>query len=246
VEKRIVDLRRRERRGPDWLGAELGVPARTVSRVLARHHVPHLCALDPITGDLIRASKSTAVRYERERPGELVHMDGKKIGRIPDGGGWRALGRDAGSIQRDRSTKVGFDYVHSLVDDHSRLAHSEILPDEKGPTCAAFLERAISYFAGHGITRIERLMTDNAWAYRYSLRDLCARHGIRQKFIRPHCPWHNGKVERLNRTLQTEWAYRQVFTSNDQRTAALAPWLEYYNTRRRHSALGGLPPISRL
>jgi transposase InsO family protein len=246
VEKRIVDLRRRERRGPDWLGAELGVPARTVSRVLARHHVPHLCALDPITGDLIRASKSTAVRYERERPGELVHMDVKKIGRIPDGGGWRALGRDAGSIQRDRSTKVGFDYVHSLVDDHSRLAYSEILPDEKGPTCAAFLERAISYFAGHGITRIERLMTDNAWAYRYSLRDLCARHGIRQKFIRPHCPWQNGKVERLNRTLQTEWAYRQVFTSNDQRTAALAPWLEYYNTRRRHSALGGLPPISRL
>ncbi len=89
-------------------------------------------------------------------------------------------------------------------------------------------------------------MTDNAWAYRYSLRDLCATHGIRQVFIRPHCPWQNGKVERLNRTLQTEWAYRQVFTSNEQRAAALAPWLEYYNTRRRHSALGGLPPISRL
>ncbi len=246
VEQRIVELRRRERRGPDWIGAELGVPTRTVSRVLARHGVPRLCALDPLTGEVIRASKATAVRYERQRPGELVHMDVKKIGRIPDGGGWRAHGRAVGSIQRDRNTKVGFDYVHSMVDDHSRLACSEILPDEKGATCAAFLERAIGYFAGHGITRIERLMTDNAWAYRYSLRELCAAHEIKQIFIKPHCPWQNGKVERLNRTLQTEWAYRQVFTSNAERAAALAPWLEYYNTRRRHSALGGLPPISRL
>jgi transposase InsO family protein len=244
VEARIIGLRHRERRGPDWIAAELGVPARTVSRVLARHRVPRLCALDPITGQVIRASKSTAVRYERERPGELVHMDVKKLGRIPDGGGWRAHGRDARA--RDRTTKVGFDYVHSLVDDHSRLAYSEIWPDEKGPTCEAFLARAITYFASHGIPTIERLMTDNAWAYRWSLREICAAHGITQKFIRPHCPWQNGKVERLNRTLQTEWAYRQVFTSNAERAAALAPWLEHYNTRRRHSALGGLPPISRL
>ncbi len=136
--------------------------------------------------------------------------------------------------------------MHSFVDDHSRLAYSEILPDEKGATCAGFLIRAIDYFAGHGITRIERLMTDNAWAYRYSLRTVCAEFGIRQKFIKPHCPWQNGKVERLNRTVQTEWAYRQVFTSNAERADALAPWLEYYNTRRRHSALGGLPPVSRL
>lgn len=246
VEQRILETRRRERRGPDWIGAELGVPARTVSRVLARHRMPRLCTMDPLTGQVIRASKTTAVRYERERPGELVHMDVKKIGRIPDGGGWRAHGRSAGSITRNRSTKVGFDYVHSLVDDHSRLAYSEILPDEKGTTCAAFLTRAIAYFAAHGITRIERLMTDNAWAYRWSLRQVCATHGIRQKFIKPHCPWQNGKVERLNRTLQTEWAYRQVFNTNTERTAALAPWLEFYNTRRRHSALGGLPPTSRL
>ena len=246
IEHRIIELRRRERRGPDWIGAELGVPTRTVSRVLARNGVPRLCTLDPITGEQIKASKTTAVRYERDRPGELVHMDVKKIGRIPDGGGWRAHGRGAGSIMRNRNSKVGFDYVHSLIDDHSRLAYSEILPDEKGTTCAAFLERAIGYFAAHGITRIERLMTDNAWAYRYSLRDVCAAHGIRQKFIKPHCPWQNGKVERLNRTLQTEWAYRQVFTANTERTAALAPWLEFYNTRRRHSALGGLPPTSRL
>jgi len=173
-------------------------------------------------------------------------MDVKKLGRIPDGGGWKALGRGAGSIMRDRDTKVGFDYVHSLVDDHSRLAYSEVLPDEKGTTCAAFLERAIGYFATHGITTIEQLMTDNAWAYKWSLRDLCAAAGIKQIFIRAHCPWQNGKVERLNRTLLTEWAYRQVFLTNDQRSAALAPWLEHYNTQRRHSALGGLPPISRL
>jgi transposase InsO family protein len=194
----------------------------------------------------IKPSKQTAVRYERERPGELVHMDVKKIGRIPDGGGWKAHGRAARERSRDRSSRVGFDYVHSLVDDHSRLAYCEILPDEKGPTCAAFLARALDYFAGHGITHVHRLMTDNAWAYRWSLREICTERGIGQIFIKPHCPWQNGKAERLNRTLQTEWAYRQIFTSNHQRTAALAPWLEHYNTQRRHSALGGHPPISRL
>jgi transposase InsO family protein len=246
VEQKVLAARATDRDGPDLLSPKVGVPARTVSRILRRHGVPYLRECDPITGEVIRSSKQTAVRYERERPGELVHMDVKKIGRIPDGGGWRAHGRGAGSIQRDRSAKVGFDYVHSLVDDHSRLAYIEILPDEKGVSCAAFLQRAIDYFAAHGITRIERLMTDNAWAYRYSLRAVCAGHGITQKFIKPHCPWQNGKVERLNRTLATEWAYRRPFTSNDQRAAALAPWLEHYNTERRHSALGGHPPVSRL
>jgi transposase InsO family protein len=245
VEDRIVDLRGRERRGPAWLGAELGVPARTVSRVLVRRGQPRLAALDPMTGEVIRSSKTTAVRYERSRPGELVHMDVKKLGRIPNGGGWRAHGRAARESTYDRKNKVGYDYVHSLVDDHSRLAYSEILPDEKGTTCAAFLARAAAYFAAHGIDQIERVMTDNAWAYKYSLREVCAAIGARQKFIKPHCPWQNGKVERLNRTLATEWAYRQIFTSNDERAAALAPWIEYYTTRRRHSALGG-PPISRL
>jgi transposase InsO family protein len=246
LEVRVVELRQTQRRGPDWISAECGVPARTVSRILARHQVPRLASLDPITGEVIRASKVTAVRYERARPGELVHMDVKKLGRIPDGGGWKAHGREMGSTWKRKNTVVGFDYVHSLVDDHSRLAYSEILPDEKGQTCAAFLTRAIEYFAERGITSIERLMTDNAWAYRYSLRELCAAAGIKQVFIRPHCPWQNGKVERLNRTLLTEWAYRQVFLTNDERSAALAPWIEHYNTGRRHSALGGLPPISRL
>lgn len=247
VEQSIVELRQRERRGPEWIGAELGVPARTVSRVLARNGLPRLASLDPITGEVIRASKITALRYERERPGELVHMDVKKLGRIPDGGGWRGRGELASNHQaRINKTPIGFDFVHSLVDDHSRLAYSEVLTDEKGPTCAAFLGRALDYFATHGITSIEELMTDNAWAYRWSLRDLCTTTGIKQIFIRPHCPWQNGKVERLNRTLLTEWAYRQVFLTNDERIAALAPWLEHYNTQRRHSALGGLPPTSRL
>jgi transposase InsO family protein len=248
VEAAILTARGEHRRGQDWLGPELGVPARTVSRVLRRHGVPYLRGLDPITGEVIRSSKTTAVRYERDRPGELVHVDVKKIGKIPDGGGWRAHGRAANPSQSHKKVKIGYDYVHSMVDDHSRLAYSEILPDEKGATCAAFLARAATYFANHGIPVIERVITDNHFSYRKSTHVKAAIEaiGARHKFIRPHCPWQNGKVERFNRTLATEWAYRQVFTSNDQRAAALAPWLEQYNTRRRHTALGGLPPIGRL
>ncbi len=244
VEQRVLALRRTTRRGQDWLGPELGLAPRTVGRILRRHQVPYLRELDRLTGAVIRASKTTAIRYERDRPGELVHMDVKKLGRIPDGGGWRALGRAA--AVKDRRHGPGYDYVHSMVDDYSRLAYSEVLADEKGVTCAGFLARAAAYFAAHGIPRIERVMTDNAWAYRHSLRQVVAELGAKQVFIRPHCPWQNGKVERFNRTLATEWAYRQVFTTNDQRAAALAPWLEHYNTGRRHSALGGYPPVSRL
>lgn len=244
IEQKVLAARAEHRDGPDVLGPKVGVPARTVSRILRRHDVPYLRECDPMTGDVIRSSKQTAVRYERERPGELVHMDVKKLGRIPDGGGWRAHGRS----EEVRGRGIGYDYVHSLVDDHSRLAYSEILPDETGKTCAAFLERGAAYFATKGIAKIERVITDNALAYRKSvdIKRVCAELGATQKFIRPHCPWQNGKVERLNRTLSTEWAYRQVFTTNDERTAALAPWIEHYNTERRHSALGGKPPISRL
>ena len=246
-EGRVLAARAEHRKGQDWLGPELGIPARTVSRVLRRHDVPRLNQCDPLTGAVIRASKTTAVRYERARPGELVHMDVKKIGRIPDGGGWRAHGRAAVSTSRDRTGTVGYDYVHAVVDDHSRLAYGEIHTDERADTVAGFFARAIDFYAGHGIT-IERLMTDNAWSYRHGtrLRELLAEHGIRHKFIRPHCPWQNGKVERFNRTLATEWAYRQVFTSNDERSAALPNFLDYYNHRRRHTALNGQPPTSRL
>jgi transposase InsO family protein len=248
VEQKVLAARSQHRDGPDVLGPRVGVPARTVSRILRRHGVPYLRDCDPMTGDVIRASKHTAIRYEREQPGELVHMDVKKLGKIPDGGGWRALGRAATVEQRHKKVTVGYDYVHSLVDDCSRLAYCEILPDEKGATCAAFFARAVAYFAAKGITRIERVMTDNALAYRRGadLKRVCAALGATQKFIKPHCPWQNGKVERLNRTLATEWAYREAFTTNAARAAALAPWIEHYNTERRHSALGGRPPISRL
>jgi transposase InsO family protein len=248
VERRVLDLRRQERRGQDWLGPELGLPPRTVARILRRHQVPYLRECDPMTGEVIRTSKVTAVRYERARPGELVHMDVKKLGRIHHGGGWKAKGREHGQDAKQKRAKIGYDYVHSLIDDHSRYAYSEILPNEKGPTCAAFLLRAAEAFAEAGITRIERLITDNHMSYKLSrdMREAVAALGARHLFIKPHCPWQNGKVERFNRTMATEWAYRQPFTSNQQRTAALAPWLEHYNTDRRHSALGGLPPVSRL
>jgi transposase InsO family protein len=248
VEAKVVAARAEHREGQDVLAPKVGVPPRTIARILRRHGVPYLRECDPMTGEVIRSSKATAVRYERDCPGELVHMDVKKLGKIPDGGGWRALGVAATKAEKNRRPGVGYDYVHSLVDDHCRLAYSEILPDEKGPTCAEFLRRAAAYFADKGITRIERVMTDNAFAYRHSaaMKEVCADLGARQVFIKPHCPWQNGKVERLNRTLAVEWAYRQAFTSNDERAAALAPWLEHYNTERPHSSLGGLPPVSRL
>ena len=137
--------------------------------------------------------------------------------------------------------------MHSVADDHSCFAYSEILDDEKASTTAAFVARALTRCAEHGIS-VEAVMTDNARNYTCSnaLNELLITSGVDHILIRPHCPWQNGKVERYNRTLQTEWAYRTVFDSNAQRTAALAPWLEHYNTRRRHSALGGLPPINRL
>jgi len=226
-EQAILALRRSMRRGQDWIGAELGIPASTVGRVLRRHQMPALGSLDALTGVPIRRGPVTGVRYEREHPGELIHIDVKKLGRIPDGGGWRVNGRQG----RTRALRgAGFDYVHSAIDDHSRLAYSEIHPDEQGATCAGFLTRAAAFFAECGITRIERVMSDNAFCYRLSrdFQDALARLGARQVLIRPHRPWQNGKVERLNRTLLVEWAYQRPFTSNTERAQALPQWLEYY------------------
>ena len=243
----VIAARLEHQRGPQWLSWETGVPARTITAILRRNGLPRLCELDPMTGEVIRASKTTAVRYERDRPGELIHVDVKKIGRIPDGGGWRVHGRAAGSTAKRKRTRVGYDYIHSAVDDHTRLAYSEIHDDEKGDTCAGFIERAAAFFADHGINSIERVMTDNHWSYKnsHAVADVIEHLGAKHKFIKPHCPWQNGKVERFNRTLQTEWAYRQPFSSNDERSAALTPWLHTYNHHRRHHALGGHPPISR-
>jgi transposase-like protein len=193
TEALILEARRVHRRGADWIGAELGLSPSTVGRVLARHNMPALRELDALTGERVRRRPPSGVRYERERPGELIHIDVKRLARIPQGGGWRAHGRGPkpGVVRRG-----GYDYVHSAIDDHSRLAFSEIHPDQRGETCARFMERAAAFFASSGIARIERVMSDNAMNYRHSrafaevLRDLGARHIL----IRPHCPWTNGKV----------------------------------------------------
>jgi transposase InsO family protein len=246
VEAGVLAARVELRAGRDRIAQVTGVPARTVSAILARHRVPPIAALDPVTGLVIRVSRTTSRRYERESPGDLVHVDVKKLGRIPDGGGWRVHGRPNARSWAKKAQRIGFDYVHAVVDDHSRLAYAEVHSDEKGSTAAGVLLRAGEFFAAHGFT-IREVISDNAFAYRYStdFKDAVAALGARQLFIKPHCPWQNGKVERLNRTLQTEWAYRQPYLSNDQRTAALAPWLDYYNNERHHHGIGGKPPVSR-
>lgn len=248
VEQVVVAARNKLRVGPDQLSDVLGVPARTISRILRRHNVPYLAVCDPLTGEVIRSSKATAKRYERDRPGELIHMDVKKLGRIHDGGGWKAYGRAMGHTHKKNKKKIGYDFVHSAVDDYTRVAYSEVLNDEKGATCGAFLLRAAKFFKTQGIPRIEEVMTDNHWSYTRAdaVKEALAELGAKHITIKPHCPWQNGKVERFNRTLQTEWAYKQVFTSNQQRTDALQPWLNYYNHERKHTALGRKPPISRV
>lgn len=237
IEDRVCDLRRSRKPGPARIGPVLDLPASTVHRILTRHGLNRLAWIDRPTGTVIR-------RYERERPGELIHVDVKKLGRIPDGGGHRVLGREAGRPVRG----MGFDYVHSAVDDHTRLAHSEIHPDEKVATCAGFLTRAAAFFHTHGITRIERVLTDNAWAYRKGLawKAALAQLGATGKLTRPYRPQTNGKVERFNRTLADEWAYQRPYTTNEQRTAALTDFLHTYNHHRSHTALGGHPPITRV
>jgi transposase InsO family protein len=242
VEAQVLQLRRERHRGPVFLAGELGLVASTVGRILRRHQVPALSAIDPITGEPVRRRHS-GVRYERARPGELLHVDVKKLGRVPDGGGWRWHGRS----EAVRGRGNGYDYLHVAIDDHSRLAYIEALPDERELTCAGFLHRAATWFHTRGIT-VERVLTDNALAYRRGRNwaAVCVALGIRRRFIKPGCPWTNGKAERLNRTLLTEFAYARPWTSNSQRLAALDTWVHDYNTRRAHSALGGQPPIIRL
>ncbi len=243
VELRIVQARVEEHAGPRALAGSLALPASTIGAVLRRWDMPHLRELDRLTGELVR-SRATDVRYERDRPGELLHVDVKKLGTVPDGGGWRVHGRSEGC--KDRG--IGWDYVHVAIDDRTSIAYAEVLPDEKGPTCAAFLHRAAQWLREvHGVA-VERVLTDNARVYPrrpgvdgglLSAADQAAVH-------QAPLPVDERKTERLNRTLQTEWAYATAWTSNAQRAAALTGYLERYNTRRGHSALGGHPPISRL
>jgi transposase InsO family protein len=235
VEQRIVRLRQRRKLGPARISSIVGVPASTVHRVLCRHGLNRLAWMDRPTGQVIR-------RIHTDRPGELVHVDVKKLGRIPPGGGWRAHGR--GNVAHHSKTKVGYDFVHSAIDAHSRLAYSEILANEQGATCAAFWNRAQQFFADHAIT-VEAVMTDNARNYTTSRAFQQALAEIEHRRIRPRRPQTNGKVERFNRTLADEWAYARVYTSNSQRTRALDRFLHTYNHHRGHTALGGEPPITR-
>jgi transposase InsO family protein len=239
----IVAARVEQHAGPLRLAAILGIAASTIGVVIARAGMPRLAEVDRLTGELLRGRRHSDRRYERERPGELLHVDVKKLGRIPDGGGWRVHGRS----EEVRGRGLGWDYVHVAIDDHTRLAYAEVLPDEKAGTCAGFLTRAAAWFAGHGVT-VERVLTDNAKSYRIGRAWIaaCDALGIGRRFIKPGCPWTNGKAERFNRTLQSEWAYATGWTSNDQRTAELDSWLEHYNTARSHSALKGRSPITRL
>lgn len=249
VEQKVLRARQRRKRGAVVLAAELGLHASTVGRILARHQVPHLAAIDPITGEPVRALRRSPNRYEHRTPGSMVHVDVKKLGRIPKGGGWRLHGRDAplSVANRHKKTRIGYDYIHTAIDDRTRLAYSEVHADEKDLTCAQFLHNAMVWFAAHGV-RVRRLLTDNALVYRHGTNWgwVCTAWGLRRRFIKPGCPWTNGKAERFNRTLLNEWAYARPWTSNSLRTRALDRFLHRYNTERGHSALGGHPPISRL
>jgi transposase InsO family protein len=249
VEQKVLAARRRRKRGAVVLAAELGLNPSTVGRILARHEVPHLSAIDPITGESVRSSPRSANRYKHRTPGSLVHVDVKKLGRIPAGGGWRLHGRDAAVsvANRHKKIRIGYDCVHTAIDDYTRLAYSEVLLDEKDLTCAQFLHRALAWFADHGV-RVRRLLTDNALVYRHGTNWgwVCSAWQLKRQFIRPGCLWTNGKAERFNRTLLTEWAYARAWASNSLRTQGLDRFLRRYNTQRGHSALGGKPPIGRL
>jgi transposase InsO family protein len=231
--RRVLAARRRRRQGPHRLGYHLGLARSTVYGVLGRHGMSRLAHTDRASG--------AVVRYQREHPGELVHIDVKKLGRIPDGGGHRAHGRAKGA----RGRGIGYDYVHSAVDDRSRVAFSQILGDEKATTAARFLVEAASFFAEHGV-RIERVLTDNAKAYAESVvfAETAAGLGIRLKRTRRYRPQTNGKVERFNKTLLEEWAYGRLYRSNAERRRAFRRWLWSYNHRRPHTALDGLTPMA--
>jgi transposase InsO family protein len=231
--RRVLAARRRHRQGPHRLAWQLHMPRSTVYGVLRRHGMNRLASTDRASG--------VVVRYQRERPGELIHLDVKKLGRIPDGGGHKVHGRAKGV----RGRGIGYDYIHSAVDDRSRVAFSQILPDEQATTTARFLVEAAAFFAEHGVV-IQRVLTDNAKAYTQSLlfAETAAGLGIRLKRTRPYRPQTNGKVERFNRTMLEEWAYGQLYRSNTERRRAFTSWLRTYNHRRRHTALDGLTPMA--
>ena len=245
----IVHLRWKQRLGPVAIGARLSMPASTVHAVLVRCRLNRLSHLDRRTGEPVR-------RYEHRYPGSLLHVDVKKLGNVPDGGGWRYVGRAQGRRNRAATPgtarnkywhpKMGTAFVHTVIDDHSRVAYAEIHDDETAATAALVLRHAVAWFAARGVT-IERVLSDNGSAYRSRLwAATCAELGITPKKTRPYRPQTNGKIERFHRTLADGWAFKKFYTSESARLAALPAWIHDYNHHRPHSAIGKATPVSRL
>lgn len=254
TERRIIALRVTRRWGPHRIAYHLRLARSTVGRVLERYRMPPLSHLDQATG--LPARRRAPIRYEKELPGELVHVDIKKLGRIPDGGGWRAHGRGsqqdkAAGRERDRAARGGaspsrgYRYLHHAVDDCSRMAYSEILDDERKETAAGFWKRASAFFASQGIT-VRAVMTDNGACYRSRAFAQALGEGVKHKRTRPYRPQTNGKVERFNRTLAAEWAYARAYTSEAERENAYGQWLHHYNNDRPHTGIAGQTPSQRV
>lgn len=249
VTKRLVSLRLRLREGPVQLAARCGVAPSTAHQILTRCRLNRLAHVDRATGEPVR-------RYEHPHPGSMIHVDVKKLGNIPDGGGWRYVGRHQGSKNRastpgktknaHHNPKMGHAFVHTVIDDYSRVGYAEVHDDETSATAAAVLQRAVDWFCARGIT-VERVLSDNGSAYRSHLwRDTCNALGITHKRTRPYRPQTNGKIERFHRTLADGWAYARHYTSETERRDALPGWLHSYNHHRPHSACGNEPPFTRL
>jgi transposase InsO family protein len=246
--RKIVHLRWKKRLGPVAIADRLGLAPATVHAVLVRCRINRLSHVDRRTGEPIR-------RYEHDHPGSLLHVDVKKLGNIPDGGGWRYVGRAQGHRNRAASGKprnahhnpvLGTAFVHTVLDDHSRVAYAEIHDDETAATALGVLRRAVAWFAARGVTA-ERVLSDNGSAYRSrAWRDTCAELGITPKRTRPYRPQTNGKIERFHRTLADGWAFARLFLSESARRKALPAWLHEYNHHRPHTAIGNRPPITRL
>ena len=228
-----VEALRRQRYTGKEIGAELAISPATVSRILHRLGLNRLCALEP--AEPVR-------RYERQRPGELIHVDIKKLGKFNDIG-HRITGDRAGQSSR---RGVGWEYVHVCIDDHSRIAFAKIMPDEKKRSAVAFLKAALAYYASLGI-KVERVMTDNGSCYKsFAFHRACKRLGLRHIRTRPYTPKTNGKVERFIQTSLRQWAYAKAYHNSRDRQAELPSWLHRYNWHRPHAGIGDKAPISRL